>query len=78
VNETTIPIGYYVRHSDVHPDEGLPLADIPAWELCRQVIQLSDQDGIKLNEEILATGLTLRKAWAVMVAIANPRKENSR
>jgi len=31
---------------------------------------------IKLVEEILATGLTLREAGAAMVAIATPRKKN--
>jgi pyrimidine operon attenuation protein/uracil phosphoribosyltransferase len=53
----------------------MPPADAPDWEIWRQVIQPSDLDGIKLVDEILATGMTLRKAWASMIALANPRKE---
>jgi hypothetical protein len=75
MNESLVPIGFYVRPSAKRIYGSMPPADAPDWEIWRQVIQPSDLDGIKLVDEILATGMTLRKAWASMVALANPRKE---
>ena len=70
------PIGLYVRLASTHTTWSLPTADSPAWEICRQEIQLAGGNGIGLVEQVLATGLTLRGAWAAMVALANPPKEN--
>jgi hypothetical protein len=76
MNGSSTPIGFYIRLANPQPNLSLPTAVIPDWEICRQEIQASDQDGIKLVEQVLATRLTLRKAWAAMLAIATPRKEN--
>jgi hypothetical protein len=76
MNETTIPIGFFVRPSATRMYGSLPPAETPDWEIWRQAIQASDLKEIKLVEEILATGLTLREAGAAMVAIATPRKKN--
>lgn len=75
MNATSVPIGFYVRPSARRIYGSMPPADAPDWEVWRQLIQPSDLDGIKLVDEILATGMTLRMAWASMVALANPHKE---
>ena len=76
MNENLIPIGFYVRPSAKRIYGSMPPAEAADWEIWRQAIQPSNLDEIKLVDEILATGLTLRSAWAAMVAIGAPRKEN--
>ena len=76
ITKTTLPIGFYVRPSATRMYGSLPPADAPDWEIWRQALQASDLKEIKLVEEILATGLTLREAGAAMVAITTPRKKN--
>ncbi|MGD0753314.1 MAG: pilus assembly protein TadG-related protein [Anaerolineales bacterium] len=76
VTKTTLPIGFYVRPSATRMYGSLPPADAPDWEIWRQALQASDLKEIKLVEEILATGLTLREAGVAMVAITAPRKKN--
>ena len=71
------PIGLYVRLASTHTAWSIPTANIPAWEICCQEIQLVRGNRIRLVEKVLATGMTLRGAWAAMVALANPSKENS-
>ena len=66
IHKTTLPIGFYVRPSATRMYGSLPLADAPDWEIWRKAIQGSDLKEIKLVEEILATGLTLREAGAAM------------
>ena len=75
MNGSSAPIGFYIRLTNTQPNLSLPSADIPVWEICRQKIQASDREGIELVEQVLATRLTLRRAWATMVAFATPRKE---
>jgi pyrimidine operon attenuation protein/uracil phosphoribosyltransferase len=75
MSKTPVSIDFYIRPSGSRIYRSIPLADDPDWEIWRQAIQVSKRDGISLVEEVLATGLTLRKAWAAMVAIANPKQE---
>ena len=72
----SLPIGLYVRLASTGTNWSLPSVDIPAWENYRQEIQPSGENGIELVEQVVATGLTLRGAWAAMVALATPLKEN--
>jgi hypothetical protein len=44
------------------------MADIPAWEVCRQEL-LRSEDGLELVEQVIVNGLTLRGAWAAVVAV---------
>ena len=44
------------------------MADIPAWEVCRQQLHRSE-DGFELVEQVIVNGPTLRGAWAAVVAI---------
>jgi hypothetical protein len=44
------------------------MADIPAWEVCRQELTRSD-DSLELVKQVIVNGLTLRGAWATVVAI---------
>ena len=76
MNGTSAPIGFYIRPTDTQANLSLPAADVPVWEICRQAMKASDQGEVELVEQVLAARLTLRQAWASMVAIAIPRKEN--
>jgi hypothetical protein len=76
MNQPSAPIGFYVRHSSGRLTGTLRTAESPSWELRRQAIQVSEDGAVRLVDELLATGLTLRNAWAAMLAIAAPRKEN--
>ena len=76
MNGAAIPIGFYVRLPKAQANGSLPLADLPAWEICCQEIHPIDESGIELGERVLATGLTLRQAWTAMVALASPRRES--
>ncbi len=75
MNEPSGPIGFYVRHSSGRLTGTLRAAASPSWELRRQAIWLSENGEPQLVDQLLATGLTLRNAWAAMVAINTPRKE---
>ena len=44
------------------------MAEFPAWEVCRQQLHRSE-DGLELVEQVIVNGLTLRGAWAAVVAI---------
>jgi hypothetical protein len=77
MNEPLPPIGFYVRHSSGRLTGTLRAAASPTWELRRQAIQVSAEGETCLVDQLLATGLTLRNAWAAMIAIARPRSEKS-
>ena len=61
-------VGLYVRFTPTGTNWSLPMADIPAWEVCRQELHRS-VDGLELVEQVIVNGLTLRGAWAAVVAI---------
>jgi hypothetical protein len=61
-------VALYVRFTPTGTNWSLPLADIPAWEVCRQELHRSE-DGVELVEQVIVNGLTLRGAWAAVVAI---------
>ncbi len=75
MNETVPPIGFYVRHSSGRLTGTLRAASSPTWELRRQAIQVCPDGEARLVDQLLATGLTLRNAWAAMLAIARPKNE---
>jgi len=61
-------VGLYVRFTPTGTNWSLPMADIPAWEVCRQDL-LRSEDGLELVEQVIVNGLTLRGAWSAVVAI---------
>jgi len=61
-------VGLYVRFTPTGTNWSLPMADIPAWEVCRQELHRSE-DELELVEQVIVNGLTLRGAWAAVVAI---------
>jgi hypothetical protein len=61
-------VSLYVRFTPTGANWSLPMADIPAWEVCRQELHRSE-DGLELVEQVIVNGLTLRGAWAAVVAI---------
>ena len=61
-------VGLYVRFVPTGTTWSLPMSDIPAWEVCRQELHRSE-DGLELVEQVIVNGLTLRGAWAAVVAI---------
>ena len=61
-------VGLYVRFVPTGTNWSLPMADIPAWEVCRQELH-SSEDGLELVEQVIVNGLTLCGAWAAVVAI---------
>ena len=61
-------VGLYVRFTPTGTNWSLQLADIPAWEVYRQELHRSE-DGLELVEQVIVNGLTLRGAWAAVVAI---------
>jgi len=61
-------VSLYVRFTPTGTSWSLPMADIPAWEVCRQELHRSE-DGLELVEQVIVNGLTLRGAWAAVVAI---------
>jgi len=71
MSDPSFQLGLYVRLSSPHTNWSLPTAEIPAWEICRQEIQPLSGGGISLVENVLATGMTLRAAWAAMIALTN-------
>ena len=64
----TVYVGLYVRFVPTGTTWSLPMADIPAWEVCRQELHRSEV-GLGLVEQVIVNGLTLRGAWAAFVAI---------
>jgi hypothetical protein len=48
-------VGIYVRFTPTGTNWSLPMADIPAWEVCRQELHRSE-DGLEL---VVVNGLTL-------------------
>ena len=61
-------VGLYVRFTPTGTNWSLPMAEFPAWEVCRQELHRSE-DGLELVEQVIVNGLTLRGAWAAVVAI---------
>ena len=61
-------VGLYVRFTLTGTNWSLPMADIPAWEVCRQDLHHSEE-GLELVEQVIVNGLILRGAWAALVAI---------
>jgi hypothetical protein len=61
-------VSLYVRFTPTGTNWSLQMADIPAWEVCRQQLNRSE-DGLELVEQVIVNGLTLRGAWAAVVAI---------
>jgi len=61
-------VGLYVRFTPTGTNWSLPLADIPTWEVYRQELYCSEY-GLELVEQVIVNGLTLRGAWAAVVAI---------
>jgi len=61
-------VGLYVRFNPDRHELDPAMADIPAWEVCRQELHRSE-DGLELVEQVIVNGLTLRGAWAAVVAI---------
>ena len=61
-------VALYVRFTPTGTNWSLPMADIPAWEVCRQELH-SSEDGLELVAQVIVNGLTLRGAWAAVVAI---------
>ena len=61
-------VALYVRFTPTGTLWSLPLADIPAWDVCRQQLRRSE-DGLELVEQVIVNGLPLRGAWDAVVAI---------
>ena len=61
-------VGLYVRFTPTGANWSLPMADIPAWEVCRQELHRSEE-GLELVEQIIVNRLTLRGACAAVLAI---------
>jgi len=61
-------VGLYVRFTPTGTNWSLPMAEFPAWEVCRQQL-LRSEDGLELVEQVIVNGLTLRGAWAAVVAV---------
>ncbi len=72
MNENSIPLGLYIRFDGAAGlEEGLSAVDVPSWEICRQDIRQAG-DQIALTEQVILSGLTLRRAWSALAAF----KEN--